>query len=86
MFGRACGDTPGAVYSKDIHGDHNMMMIQFDSASYPDITPGAGFRVKVEAVPSGKLIFRPFNDDIYVHRKYHKHPEFHSATYINFRK
>uniref|UniRef100_A0A8W8JQ06 CUB domain-containing protein n=1 Tax=Magallana gigas TaxID=29159 RepID=A0A8W8JQ06_MAGGI len=43
---RACGDTPGAVYSKYIHGNHNMMMIQFDSASYPDITPGAGFRVK----------------------------------------
>nr|XP_019929037.2 uncharacterized protein LOC105343589 isoform X3 [Crassostrea gigas] len=50
---QACGDTPGAVYSKYIHGNHNMMMIQFDSASYPDITPGAGFRVKVEAVPSG---------------------------------
>lgn len=53
-FCRACGDTPGAVYSKYIHGNHNMMMIQFDSASYPDMTPGAGFSVKVEAIPSGK--------------------------------
>nr|XP_022343628.1 uncharacterized protein LOC111136803 isoform X1 [Crassostrea virginica] len=50
---QACGNTPGAVYSKYIHGNHNMMMIRFDSQTYSGIAPGTGFRVKVEAVPSG---------------------------------
>ncbi|XP_048752331.2 uncharacterized protein LOC125663930 isoform X2 [Ostrea edulis] len=50
---QACGNTSGAVYSKYLHGEENMMMIRFDSISYPDVTPGSGFRVKVEAMPSG---------------------------------
>ncbi|XP_061196679.1 MAM and LDL-receptor class A domain-containing protein 2-like [Saccostrea echinata] len=50
---QACGNTPGAVYTKHLLGAENMMMIRFDSISYPQISPGTGFRIKVEAIPSG---------------------------------
>ncbi|XP_062592704.1 uncharacterized protein LOC134254174 [Saccostrea cucullata] len=50
---QACGNTPGAVYNKHLLGDENMMMIRFDSVTFPQVSPGTGFRVKVEAIPSG---------------------------------